>query len=776
MKISLNWLKAFIDIQKTPEEIEQILTGTGLEVEHYETIESIKGGLKGLVVGKVEQCEKHPNADKLSLTKVDIGTGELLSIVCGAPNVAEGLKVIVAPVGTMIYPSKGEPFQIKNAKIRGEASEGMLCAEDEIGMGVSHEGLLILPETLPIGTPLANYFNVTSDVVFEIGLTANRGDATSHLGVARELATVLDIDLKKPTQTVKPVAQLPTLKIVVEDTAACPRYSGLVLSNITVKESPDWLKLQLKSIGLKSINNVVDATNYVMHELGQPLHAFDYSAIVGEQIKVKRANLGEVFIALDDKSYTLKGYELMIANANENMCMAGVFGGKNSGVNNATTKVFLESAYFSADVVRKSAKVHGLNTDSGFRYERGTDPEITLIALERVASILTEIAGAKIESDYVDIYPEKLKPSVVYLRKSTVKKVGGFEIPEANIEQIVTGLGITIKDKDANGWNLEVPLFKSDVTREIDVVEELIRMYGFEHIPLNKHMSLSLNYTTELNERFILNKANDYLRGMGFSEIMTNSLVSDKVYEEKDKLVYMANPLSAEMNVMRKSMLYSGLEAIAYNKNRKQSNTHFFEFGKTYIAANQQYFEKEELAIFASGNTTAESWEQKQKPVDYYFLKSIVTRLVSALGGDLKCAEIKMVDGKDLALFDIKDDVYFATINWQMLMNQSADKKFVLKALPQFPIVRRDLSLVIDKATEFKSIQSMVQKLNIKNMVGMNVFDVYEGKPLEDGKKSLSIGFELYDEEKTMNEKEIDAIMQKLIKQFEQNLNAVIRK
>lgn len=776
MKISLNWLKAFIDIQKTPEEIEQLLTGTGLEVEHYETIESIKGGLKGLVVGKVEQCEKHPNADKLSLTKVDIGTGELLSIVCGAPNVAAGLKVIVAPVGTMIHPSKGEPFQIKNAKIRGEASEGMLCAEDEIGMGESHAGLLILPETLAIGTPLSEYFKVTSDVVFEIGLTANRGDATSHLGVARELATVLELDLKKPATKVTTVAQLPSLKINIEDTAACPRYSGLVMDGITVGDSPEWLKLQLKAIGLNSINNVVDATNYVMHELGQPLHAFDYNAIAGEHIKVKRAQAGEVFVALDDKAYTLKGHELMIANANENMCMAGVYGGKNSGVNAATTKVFLESAFFSADVVRKSAKTHGLNTDSSFRFERGTDPEMTVIALERVAAILTEIAGAKIASEFVDVYPEKLKPSSVYLRKQAVQKIGGFEIPASKIEQILKGLGIVIVGADANGWQLEVPLFKSDVTREIDVVEELIRIYGFEHIPLNKHMQMALNYKAEVDERLILNKASDLLRGMGFSEIMTNSLVSDKVYEDKEKLVYMANPLSAEMNVMRKTMLYSGLEAIAYNKNRKQQNTHFFEFGKTYLTANQQYFEKEELVLFVSGNGSKESWEQKQKPVDYYFLKSIVTRLVSALGGDMKCAEIKMVESKDLALFDIKDDVYFASINWQTLLSKIASKTFALKPLPQFPIVRRDLSLIIDKATEFKTVANTIQKTNIQNIVDVNVFDVYEGKPLEEGKKSISIGFELYDEEKTMNEKEIDAIMQKLIKQFEQNLNAVIRK
>ncbi len=776
MKISLNWLKTFVDIQKTPEEIEQILTGTGLEVEHYETIASIKGGLKGLIVGKIMTCEKHPNADKLNLTTVDTGSGELLSIVCGAPNVAAGQKVIVAPIGTIIYPAKGEPFTIQKAKIRGEISEGMLCAEDEIGLGVSHEGLLILPEDLAIGSLLSDYFKVSNDVVFEIGLTANRGDAASHLGVARELATVLNMPLSKPVLKVSTVPQIANLKVSVENSEDCGRYSGIVMEGIKVKESPEWLKVQLKAIGLNSINNVVDITNFVMHELGQPLHAFDYSAIKGQEIIVKRAKENDKFIALDGKEYILKGHELMIANAENNMCMAGVYGGKDSGVNANTNYVFIESAYFSADIVRKSAKAHGISTDSSFRFERGTDPEMTIIALQRAVALIEELAGGKITSAYLDVYPTILQPNEVVLRKASIKRVVGFEIPDANVEQILKGLEIAIISKSANAWQLQVPLFKSDVTREIDVIEELIRIYGFSHIPLNKHMTLSLNYKSQVNERLYENKVSDFLRGMGFSEIMTNSLSSDKFYEEKEKLIYMANPLSAEMNVMRKTMLYSGLEAIAYNKNRRQSNTLFYEFGKTYLQANGQYFEKEELVIFASGHQTEESWEQKQRPVDYYFLKSVVNRICLAMGGDLKNADIRIADANELSKFDIKDNVYFATINWQNLINKAANRTFNLKALPQFPVVRRDLSLVVEKTTEFKAIQSLVQKLNIKNMMGMNVFDVYEGKPLDENQKSISLSFELYDDEKTMNEKEIEAIMQKLIKQFETQLNAVIRK
>ncbi len=776
MKISLNWLKTFIDITLTPEEIEQVLTGTGLEVEHYEAVESVKGGLKGLVVGKIMTCEKHPNADKLNLTKVDTGSGELLSIVCGAPNVAAGQKVIVAPVGTVIYPAKGEPFTIKNAKIRGEESAGMLCAEDEIGLGASHEGLLILPENLEIGSLLADYFKVSSDVVFEIGLTANRGDAASHLGVARELATVLNLTLKKPVQSVSTIGTIEQLKIKIEDNAACPRYSGVIMTGITVKESPDWLKAQLKGIGLNSVNNVVDATNFVMHDLGQPLHAFDLTKIAGDEIIVKKATESRKFMALDGKEYTLKGHELMISNAESDMCIAGVYGGKDSGVNNETTSVFLESAFFSADIVRKGAKTHGINTDSGFRFERGTDPEMTIVALERVTALISEIAGGKIASAFVDVYPEKLKPYTVTLRKSMVQKVCGFIIPEENIEQILKGLEIEIVSKDHDAWQLEVPLFKSDVCREIDVVEELIRIYGFKHIPLNQQMRLSLNYKSSVNERLTSNKVADLLRGMGFTEIMTNSLTNDQYYHEKEKLVYVANPLSSEMNVMRKSLLYSGLEAIAYNKNRKQANTHFYEFGKTYLKANGQYFETEQLAIFTSGFQTAESWELKQKPADYYYLKSVVSRICSTFGGDLKLATIQTVDRKELALFDIKDSVYYATINWEALINLVKTNLFQLKSLPQFPVVQRDLSLVLDKETEFKQIQALAKKLNLKHVVGMNVFDVYQGKPLEDDKKSVSISFELYDDEKTMNDKEIDAVMQKLIKQFEDNLKAVIRK
>ncbi|MES2616342.1 MAG: phenylalanine--tRNA ligase subunit beta [Bacteroidota bacterium] len=776
MKISLNWLKTFIDIDKTPEILEQILTGTGLEIEHYETVDSVKGGMKGLIVGHVIECVKHPNADKLNLTKVDTGSGTLLNIVCGAPNVAAGQKVIVAPVGTTVHPIKGEPFTIQKAKIRGEASEGMLCAEDEIGLGESHAGLLILPDSLAIGSSVAEYFKVSSDIVFEIGLTANRGDAASHLGVARELATVLNIATKKPAFTQKSETSHPDIKITINDTVACPRYSGVVIKGITVKDSPEWLQQRLRAIGLNSINNIVDATNFILHDLGQPLHAFDLEKIKGKQIIVKQANAGSKFTTLDGKEHTLKGHELMITNAEDEMCMAGVYGGINSGVSTTTTDIFLESAYFSADVVRKGAKTHGISTDSSFRFERGTDPEMTLTALERAVQLIVEIAGGSISHHYIDVYPTPLKPFSVVLRKASIEKNLGIQIPDATVEKILKGLEIKIVSTDSNGWQLEVPLFKSDVSREIDVIEELIRIHGFNHVPLNQHLRTSLNYKAESNERLIENKAGTLLQGMGFTEIMTNSLSSDKHYTDKTQLVYISNPLSTEMNVMRQTMLHSGLEAIAYNKNRRQHNTHFYEFGKSYRQSNGQFKEIEELVVFASGNKAAESWEVKSEKADYYFLKSAVNRLCSAFGGQTGVATIHAVDGEVLKAFDIKDDVYFAVIQWKELCKQAASLKFELQPLPQFPVVRRDLSLVLDKSIAFKSIQTEINKLRLKNLTGVNVFDVYEGKPLADDKKSISISFDLYDHEKTMADKEIDAIMQKLIQQFETSLNAVIRK
>ena len=773
MKISLNWLKTLIPLTQTPEEIEAILTATGLEVEHYEYVDSIKGGLRGLVVGEVKTCSKHPNADKLNLTTVDIGQGSLLNIVCGAPNVSAGIKVIVAPVGTLITPSAGEPFTIQKAKIRGEQSEGMLCAEDEIGLGASHAGLLILPENLELGSKLSDYFKVESDVVFEIGLTANRGDAASHLGVARELSTVLNIPLQIKTNESAPSSNSKAIQIEIEDNKTCPRYSGIILENVEVKDSPDWLKTRLNSIGLRPINNIVDVTNFVLHELGQPLHAFDFDKIKGQKITVKRNNK-EKFTTLDGVERSLHGHELMIYNAEEAMCMAGVYGGAFSGVTDNTKTIFIESAYFSPDAVRKAAKQHGLNTDSSFRFERGTDPEMCIPAILRASNLLIELAGANVASQVYDLYPSVLEPFKIELRIEKIKQITGIDIPETKIESILTGLGIKIISKDNKAYQLAVPRFKGDVTREIDVVEELIRIYGFEHIPLQRNLQVSLNYKSDNRQRKGEVKIAELLKANGFMEIMNNSLSSDKLYEDKTGLVYLSNPLSAEMNVMRSSMLYGALESIAYNKNRKQSNTHFFEFGKIYSNKEKGFKEQDQLIIIASGNKTNESWENKSATVDYYFIKSICEKTVDLFGVKSFEYNIEEVEANLLQKFGIKDKVFFAVLDWAKLLKQK--KEFILQPIPQFPIVRRDLSLVLSKDIYFEKVQNIVNKKGGPKIVKCNVFDIYEGKPLEANQKAMSISIELYDNEKTMSDSDIDPIMSTLISAFETELNAIIRK
>lgn len=775
MKISLNWLKTILPIDKSPEEIESILTATGLEVEHFETVESVKGGLKGLIVGEVVECEKHPNADKLNLTKVDTGSGELLSIVCGAPNVKKGIKVIVAPVGTTVHPINGEAFKIQKAKIRGEQSEGMLCADDEIGLGESHAGLRILDDNASIGRPLTELFDVESDVIFEIGLTANRGDAASHYGVARELATVLNLPLKLHSSELNVKGDIMDLDIKISDSNDCPRYSGVIIDNIKVGESPEWLQNRLKSIGLKPINNVVDTTNYILHELGQPLHAFDYNQIKGKAILVRKAKAESKFVTLDGLERSLKGHELMIENAESPMCMAGVYGGLESGVNVNTNKIFLESAYFSPDTIRKGAKLHNISTDSSFRFERGTDPNMTITALKRAVAILSEICGANAISQIIDICDnEKIAPSIVELKYSNIKRIVGIEILITKVKQIILGLGIEITSESEAGLHLSVPRFKSDVTREIDVIEEIIRIHGFEHIPLQQHLKMSLNYKKGGNLREVEQTISHLLRGIGYREIMTNSLSSDKHYEDKTQLVYLSNPLSAEMNVMRQSMLFGALESIAYNKNRKQENTRFFEFGKVYQNKEKGFKEREQLLIIASGMQSEESWEMQAKPIDHYHVKSIISRLGQSFKNTNEIAEIGKVDKKTLQSFGIKDEVYFAIVDWTKL--KSSKKEFKLKSIPTLPSVRRDLSLVLDKTVEFKQIQDIINKYGGTKITSVNVFDVYEGKPLEQNQKSISISIELYDEQKTLTDKEIDPVIDKLIGMFETELKAIIRK
>lgn len=774
MKISLNWLKTLIPLQQTPEEIEAILTATGLEVEHFEAIDSVKGGMRGLLSGLVTECVRHPNADKLSLCKVETGSGEPLSIVCGAPNVAEGLKVIVAPVGTTIFPLKGDPFTIQKSKIRGEYSEGMLCAEDEIGLGESHDGLLILPPETPVGQSISELFKVESDVMFEIGLTANRGDAASHLGVARELATVLELPFSLHETIIIPESTSKHIDINVEDAEACPRYCGLMVEGLEVKESPEWLKQRLNTIGLRAINNVVDITNYVLHELGQPLHAFDLDKINGGQILVRRAKVGEKFTTLDAVERTLNGNELMVCDSDSAMCMAGIYGGISSGVTAGTQRIFLESAYFAPDVIRKAAKQHGLSTDSSFRFERGTDPDMCIPALKKAAALLCEYAGGKVVSEIYDQYPQPLLPFQVTLRTSMVRKITGIDIPKNKIEQILHGLGIDILSETDGNYTLEVPRFKGDVTREIDVIEELIRIYGFSHIPLQQNLRMSLNYKPGNTLRLAERRISGILSACGFMEIMNNSLSSDKYYSDKSELVYMSNPLSAEMNVLRASMVYTALEALAYNKNRKQQNTRFFEFGKVYKQKEKGFKEQEQLLIMASGMRSNESWEEKPAPVDHFYIKSMAQKVLDAFDAGQNEIIIEEVDSATLQQFGIKDQVFYTLIDWTKLAKQK--KTFSLKAIPQFPVVRRDLSLVLDKNVQYGQVLEIIRKKGGKKVCGSNVFDLYEGKPLEDGQKAMSISIELYDEEKTMSDADIDPLMHTLISAFESELNAIIRK
>ncbi len=773
MKISLNWLKTLIPLEQSPEEIEALLTATGLEVEHFEQVDSVKGGLRGLIVGEVKTCVRHPNADKLSLCKVDTGSS-MLSIVCGAPNVAEGLKVIVAPVGTTVYPLKGEEFVIQKSKIRGEYSEGMLCAEDEIGLGTSHAGLMILDPDAPLGKPLSELLKIESDVLFEIGLTANRGDAASHAGVARELATVLNLPFHIPETSIQAAKPDKQIKIEIEDSEACPRYCGLILKGVQVKDSPDWLKNRLLTIGLRPINNVVDITNFVMHELGQPLHAFDLDKIKGNTIKVRKALNSEKFTTLDGVSRDLKGNELMICHESEAMCMAGIYGGIDSGVGAETVNIFIESAYFSPDQVRKAAKQHGLNTDSSFRFERGTDPDMCIPALKKAAALVCEYAGAEIASEIYDYYPTPLLPFSVNLRSAMIEKLTGISIPDANIRQILTGLGIKIVSESEGNYKLEVPRFKSDVSRETDVIEELIRIYGFDHIPLHKHMNISLNFKTGNSLRKTEQKISSILFANGFAEIMNNSLSSDKYYDDKTLLVYLSNPLSAEMNVMRASLLHPALEAIAYNKNRKQNNTRFFEFGKIYALKENGFKEQEQLLIIVSGNKTDESWEEKSVAVDHYYLKSIVLKILDTFGAGQTAFETIEADSTTLQKFGIKDKVYYTLLDWTKLSKRK--KEFSLQPIPLFPVVRRDLSLVVDKSVKYEQVKEIIKKKGGKKIVDSNVFDVYEGKPLESNQKSLSISIELYDEEKTMSDADIDPVISTLISSFENELNAIIRK
>ncbi|MES2448748.1 MAG: phenylalanine--tRNA ligase subunit beta [Bacteroidota bacterium] len=798
MKISYSWLKQFIKTDKTPQEISLILTDIGLEVESLEKVQSIVGGLEGLVIGHVVSCEQHPNADRLRVTKVDVGTGELLQIVCGASNVGADQKVVVATVGTTVYPNTGEPFQINKSKIRGEVSEGMICAEDEIGLGDSHAGIMILPADTPIGIDAKTYFKMEDDYMFEIGLTPNRADAASHLGVARDLAAYLRIPYQMPdVSAFKTDTEKLNIAVKVEDNLACKRYSSVTISGVKVKSSPDWLKDKLKVIGIRPINNIVDVTNYVLHELGQPLHAFDADQIKGNQVIVKKCAEGTPFTTLDGVERKLSADDLMICNADEPMCIAGVFGGKTSGVTDETTNIFLESAYFDSVSVRKTSKRYNLKTDASFRFERGTDPEITVIALQRAVLLIKEIAGGEISSSVSDIYPVKSKPFDVEITYANIVKLIGQDIAAEEIKAIILALGIEVFAETAVGLSLKVPAYKVDVTRECDITEEVLRIYGYNNIDIPTKVNASLAYTAKPNKENVQNLIADLLTANGFLEIWCNSLTRSAYSKNSDEAVQILNPLSSDLNVMRQSLLQPALESVAYNQNRRNIDLKLYEFGKTYHLIGDQYIERPRLLVLISGAKQTEQWNQTSTPSTFYNLKSAVDGVLGRLGlANFQSEEVKddnftyglryfrgnqtlvtfgAVTATDKKQTGVDKDVFYADFDWAYLLEAIRKNKIVNKEVAKYPAVRRDLSMLVDQQTTFDQLKAIAFKTEKKLLKEVQIFDVFEGDKLPQGKKSYALNFTLQDEEQTLTDKQIDAIMQKIIANLAQTAKAEIR-
>ena len=814
MEVSYKWLQEFIELPESPEEVGKILTSTGLEVEGIEKVEAIPGGLEGIVIGEVLTCTKHPEADKLSLTTVDVGTGQPLPIVCGAPNVAAGQKVVVALVGATLYPSSGDrndapPFQIKKAKIRGAASEGMICAEDEIGVGTSHSGIMVLDTQLPNGTPAARYFNLEADYQIAIGLTPNRIDAASHFGTARDLKAVLNRPLRMPSVEAFAVNNTDlTLDVQVEDLTDCPRYAGLTISGLTVGESPDWLKQRLLSIGLKPINNLVDVTNFVCHDLGQPLHAFDADRIAGGKVIVKTLPEGTPFVTLDGVERKLTATDLMICDAEKPMCIAGVFGGQYSGVSAQTTRIFLESAYFSATSVRKTAQHHGLKTDASFRFERGTDPDMPVFALKRAALLIQQVAGGEISSDITDLYPDPIEPFRVSIRYRNIDRLIGIQIDRTEIHRILNALDIQVEELSADGFLAIVPPYRVDVTREADVIEEILRIFGLDNVPLSVNLAAdSLSEFPKIDPDQWQSRVGQLMAANGFYEILTLSLTRPAYNDAiRPSLsgddVILLNPLSEELSVMRQTLLFSALETLTYNLNRRQKDLKFFEFGKVYYKVKLEdnsvkYVEKMRLSLSMVGNQEAESWQQKGQPLAYHDLATAVQRLLNLFrikSFDTQPADptlfqygltyiinkkplvsLGLVQPKLTKLVDLKQPVFYADFDWQMLL-KLATGKTRYEEVSRFPEVRRDLSLVLDKGITFEQISRLARQTERKLLRTINVFDVYKGENLGREKKAYSVSFMLQDSAQTLTDVTIDKTMQRLMTAFEQELGAVIRK
>ncbi|MGL2966761.1 phenylalanine--tRNA ligase subunit beta [Flavobacterium sp. XGLA_31] len=806
MKISYNWLKQFIKIDLKSEDTAAALTDLGLEVEVVEKYQSVRGGLEGVVVGHVLTCEKHPDADRLKVTKVDLGDGTPVQIVCGAANVAAGQKVPVATIGTKLFDKDGAAFEIKKGKIRGQESHGMICAEDELGLGTSHDGIMILDDKLKPGTPAAKVFNIENDEVFEIGLTPNRADAMSHYGVARDLRASLlqknsNIELITPSVSTFRIDKR-TLKIDVDvkDSKLAPRYCGVTISGITVKESPEWLKNRLKAIGLTPKNNIVDVTNYILHDLGQPLHAFDASKISGKII-VKTVAEGTKFTTLDDVERTLSAEDLMICDEKGPLCLAGVFGGKSSGVTDTTNAIFLESAYFNPVSVRKSAKRHGLNTDASFRFERGIDVNITEFALKRAALLIKELAGGEITSDIIDIYPKKIEDFPVFLHFDKTAKLIGQELPKETIKKILASLDIKVNSVSDAGLGLVIPSYRVDVQREVDVVEEILRVYGYNNINFTKKLNATVANSARTEDYKVQNIIATQLNSLGFHEMMANSLTTGEYIKlsamlKEEYNVTMLNPLSNDLATMRQSLLFSGLEAVSYNINRRNGDLKLFEFGKSYHKLPSGYDEPKHLTLFTTGNRMAESWTAADRPSDFFLFKGYVTSVLNRLGvcktqskpvaSDVFAEGIAIACGNDtlvefgtvkksiLKHFDIKQEVFFADFNWNLVLKLLSNKiKFT--DIPKYPEVRRDLALLVDDAVAFEAIYNIARQTEKSLLKDVNLFDVYQGKNLPEGKKSYAVSFTLQDTTKTLTDEQIDKIMSKLQKQLETELGASLR-
>jgi phenylalanyl-tRNA synthetase beta chain len=809
MRISYNWLKQFIKTDLQSNEIADILTDLGLEVEGVDTFESLKGGLQGVVVGHVITCEKHPDADKLKITTVDIGDGNTpLQIVCGAPNVAVGQKVPVATIGTKLYDKEGNAFEIKKGKIRGQESHGMICAVDELGLGESHDGILILDASLTPGTPAARIFNIECDEVFEIGLTPNRADAMSHMGVARDLRAGL-LQRGTTSELITPSVsnfkvEKRTLKIdiKVEDSKLVPRYCGVTISGVTVKPSPNWLQNRLKAIGLTPKNNIVDVTNYVLHELGQPLHAFDAAQIQGSKVIIKTLPTRTKFITLDDIERSLHEEDLVICDESGPLCLAGVFGGKTSGVTNETATIFLESAYFNPVSVRKTAKRHTLSTDASFRFERGIDPSITEYALKRAALLIQEVAGGEITSDIIDVYPKRIEDFSVFIHFQKVNRIIGEEIKPETIKKILASLDIKVNSISDAGLGLLIPSYRVDVTREIDVIEEILRVYGYNNVTIPGKLNATVSNSPRTEEYHIQNTIADQLCGLGFNEMMANSLTTPDYIGlsqqlEAEQNVMMLNPLSNDLSAMRQSLLFSALEAVAFNNNRRRSDLKLFEFGKTYHKTAEGHLEEKHLTLTLTGNRSDESWIKAQEKSDFFLIKGYVMAILSRLGIEQKTVAIPVVNdvfaeglalaiGKEIIVefgsikktvvkhFDIKQEVVYADFNWGKLQKYISNK-IKYTDIPKYPEVRRDFALLVDETIQFEQIFNLAKQTEKSVLKQVKLFDVYQGKNLPEGKKSYAVSFILQDDTKTLTDSQIDKIMGKLQSQFESQLGASLR-